>query len=388
MSASKKILSKSLKSQLIDLIRLKGSLTVNEYMKIVLTNPASGFYMNNDVFGVKGHFTTSPEISQMFGEILGAWLVHEWRRFGSPKPLRLIEFGPGRGTLISDIARTIDKLEGALNSVQIRLIEVSPKLREMQRLTLTQQAKSLCDNIEWHSQLESIEDRDSHPGFTAFIAHEYLDALPIHKFVRDRTSKQWRELLIDYDNNQELRFCIARQPTLSARLLIPENFQGDHIEVCPEAALQLERVSKCLNATQRGCMLVCDYGFDEDIDGPSNSDRDTFRAFKNHESWPPLRSPGEADLTADVDFGYLKNHLKDKALVHGSVVQRDFIIGCGLQHRLDSLLARAASDSEKQELISGASLMTEEMGQRYRFMSMFPKSLERLFENDPPAGFA
>lgn len=398
MSASKSI--KSLKSQLIDLIRLKGSLTVNEYMKIVLTNPASGFYMNDDVFGVKGHFTTNPEISQMFGELLGAWIVQEWRRFGSPKPLRLVEFGPGRGTLMSDIARTINHLEKAPNSVQIRLIEVSPKLRDIQHQTLTQKAKNLCENIEWHSQLEGIQDREIHPGFTAFVAHEFLDALPIHKFVRDRTSNQWRELLVDYNQNEELRFCIARQPTLSARLLIPENFQGDHIEVCPEAALQLERVSKCLNATHRGCMLICDYGFDDENDDSLEtnssssrkhmfkSDRDTFRAFKDHESWPPLKSPGEADLTADVDFGYLKNHLKDKALVYGSVPQKDFLLQCGLQHRLNSLLEQATSENDKAELISAANLMIDDMGQRYRFMSIFPSGSEHLFVDDPPAGFA
>jgi NADH dehydrogenase [ubiquinone] 1 alpha subcomplex assembly factor 7 len=382
MSASKTILNKSLKSQLIDLIRLKGPLTVNQYMKIVLTNPYSGFYMNNDVFGVKGHFTTNPEISQVFGEILGAWIIHEWRRFGSPKPLRLVEFGPGRGTLMSDITRTIDKLEKVSNSIQLRLIEVSPKLRDVQKQTLSQYS-----DIEWHSHLEGVQDRETHPGFTAFIAHEYLDALPIHKFVRDRTTKKWRELLIDYDKNQDLRFCIARQPTLSARLLVPEDFQGDHFEACPEAALQLERVSKCLNATQKGCMLICDYGFEDLDDALAKSNRDTFRAFKDHDSWPPLRDPGEADLTADVDFGYLKNHLKDKTKVYGTVSQRDFLLKCGLQQRVNFLLERSTSEKEKEDLITSANLMINDMGQRYKFMSIFPKGTDHLFDNDPPAGF-
>lgn len=389
MSASKFLASKSLKSQIIDLIRLKGPLTVNEYMKIVLTNPATGFYMNNDVFGVKGHFTTNPEISQMFGEILGAWIVHEWRRFGGAKPLRLVEFGPGRGTLMSDITRTINQLEKAPNSIQIRLIEVSPKLREIQQQTLAKYATSLCDDIGWYNQLEGLDDRETFSGFTAFIAHEYLDALPIHKFVRDGTTKKWRELLIDYDKNEELRFCIGRQPTLAARLLIPEDFHGDHIEVCPEAALQLERVSKCLNATQNGCMLICDYGFEENSHDNSKLDRDTFRAFRNHESWPILRSPGEADLTSDVDFGYLKNHLKDKALVYGSVNQKDFLLRCGIQYRLDTLLKQANTTTiERDELISAANLMINDMGQRYRFMSIFPSRMDHLFESDPPAGFS
>lgn len=402
MSASKKILSKSLKSQLIQLIRIKGPLTVAEYMRLVLTNPASGFYMNNDVFGSKGHFTTNPEISQTFGETIGAWIVQEWRRFECPKPLRLVEFGPGRGTLMSDVVRTIGKLERTLDAVQIRLIEVSPKLRDVQNQTLSSQAKGLFDQIRWYSHLGEIDDRESTNGFTAFLAHEYLDALPIHKFVRDKSTGKWRELLIDYDKNEELRYCIATMPRLSTRLLVPENFPGDHLEVCPEAALQLEKVTQCLNATQKGCMLVCDYGFDDESTDykqekvesnpmlKSNSilsNRDTFRAFKNHESWHPLKDPGEADLTADVDFGYFKKHLKDKAVVYGSVTQRDFLLKCGFQHRLSFLADKASSEKECLELKSGSDLIINEMGDRYRFMSIFPKGAEPLFGDDPPAGF-
>lgn len=373
-------------------------MTVAEYMKIVLTNPSSGFYMNNDVFGVKGHFTTNPEVSQIFGEILGSWIVQEWRRFGCPKPLRLVELGPGRGTLISDITRTINKLERAPNSILLRMIEISPRLREIQRQTLAKQSADLVDRTQWDSHIDALTDKDTQDGFTAFIAHEFLDAIPIHKFVREQKSNKWRELLIDYDQQERLRFCIGRQPTLSTRLLVPEEFQGNHIEVCPEAALCLEKVAKHLNNSQNGCMLVCDYGFDDDVDeshtrGESGqslpaikSNRDTFRAFKDHQPYPPLQEPGYADLTADVDFGYLKKHIKDKALTFGPVEQRNFLNRCGLQARLNVLLENASA-KEREELISGANLMTDDMGQRYKFLAIFPKESGHLFEGDPPAGF-
>lgn len=366
-------------------------MTVSDYMKIVLTNPESGFYMNNDVFGVKGHFTTNPEISQIFGEILGVWILQEWKRFNCPKPLNLVEFGPGRGTLMSDVARTLNSFEQSQNSIKIRMIEVSPHLQKIQRKTLDQAA----NYSQWHTNIDTLDGDDSE-GFTAYIAHEFLDALPIHKFVRDQGSKDWRELLIDYDKEYDLRFCISRQPSLSTRLLIPKDFDGDHLEVCPQAALQLEKVATRLNRSGKGCMLICDYGFEDDEEPesepgmtslkPIKSNRDTFRAFKSHDSWHPLKDPGEADLTSDVDFGYLKRHLRDKSLLFGSVSQKDFLVNCGLQARLNVLLERARDD-EKKILVSGANMMINDMGYRYRFLSMFPKGTESLFDGDPPAGF-
>lgn len=398
MSSVTRLATGPLKNKLIEIIRSKGPLSVADYMKIVLTNPESGFYMNDDVFGVKGHFTTSPEISQLFGEVIGAWVLQEWRRFGSPRPLKLIEFGPGRGTLMSDVARTICALEKPVrDDLQIKLIEMSPKLTEVQRKTLEKQ-NGLAKQARWYSLIEQVEKDDS--GFTAFLAHEYLDALPIHKFVRDPTTNAWRELVIDYDANQELRFCISRQPSLASRLLIPENFKGNHFEVCPQAALQLERVSERLNSSRKGCMLICDYGFERDYNNmsedksptvttsvePVRHERDTFRAFKNHQSWPPLKDPGEADLTADVDFGYLKRHLKDKSLIFGSVDQATFLTNCGLQARLQVLLKNASED-EKRDLLTGAEMIIEDMGTRYRFMALFPATCKAMFEQDPPAGF-
>lgn len=388
---------RSLKNKLIDIIRCKGPLSVADYMKIVLTNPESGFYMNDDVFGVKGHFTTSPEISQLFGEVIGAWILQEWKRFACPKPLRLVEFGPGRGTLISDVARTICALEKtARKDLSLKMIEMSPRLAKIQKETL-EKRNGLTSQVTWYSLIEQVEKDDS--GFTAFLAHEYLDALPVHKFVRDPKTNAWRELVIDYDANQELRFCISRQPSLASRLLIPEDFKGDHFEACPQAALQLERVSERLNSSTRGCMLICDYGFEQSFDkqsgnekstntssGPIRHDRDTFRAFKNHESWPPLKDPGEADLTADVDFSYLKRHLRDKSLIFGSVDQATFLTSCGIQSRLQTLL-RNADESEKENLISGVKMMIEDMGARYRFMALYPATCEALFRQDPPAGF-
>lgn len=400
MSAIKNVINGPLKSKLVELIRLRGPLTVADYMKIVLTNPESGFYMNDDVFGVKGHFTTNPEISQMFGEILGVWILQEWRRFSCPKPLRLVEFGPGRGTLMSDITRTLNNFKETHDNIHVSMIEMSSHLMALQEKALANgPIKNLLDRTTWHTAIESLPEEKQ--GFTAYVAHEFLDALPIHKFVRDpKESNAWRELLIDYDHREELRFCISKQPSLSTHLLIPSDFEGNHIEVCPQAALHVEKVATQLNKVGKGCMLICDYGFEEEpadcgIDGadlipslkPIKSARDTFRAFKNHEPWPALKDPGEADLTADVDFGYLKRHLKDKATVFGTVNQSDFLIKCGLQARLSSLLGKVTEEKEREDLVTGADMMINDMGERYKFLAVFPKDSTHLFVKDPPAGF-
>lgn len=363
------MLKSLLKTKLVELIQLKGPITVAEYMSIVLTNPESGFYMNNDVFGAKGHFTTSPEISQIFGEILGAWIFQEWRRFDCPKPLRIVEFGPGRGTLMCDITRTLSRFEKA--PIDVTMIEMSTHLKEVQKKNLTH-----LNGIRW---INSLDDLEKHrEGFTAFVANEFLDALPIHKFVRDTQTKKWRELLVDYDKDHNLRFCIARQPSLSTRL-VPQEFDGDHFEACPLATNILSDVAERLNSS-KGCMLICDYGFEGDYD------RDTLRAFKNHKAWPPLEEPGEADLTADVDFDYLKRHLHEKAYIFGPVEQGTFLIRCGLEARLQALLAKA-NKHEQENLKSGAKMLVEEMGKRFKLLSMFPKHTESLFKDDPPAGF-
>lgn len=388
-----------LKSKLIDLIRMKGPLTVADYMRIVLTNPESGFYMKDDVFGVKGHFTTNPEISQMFGEVIGAWFLQEWRRFNRSQPFRLIEMGPGRGTLTRDVTRTISCLNEKPEKVDITFVELSPHLKEIQASSLkTLQSSGFINHLDWYTHINALPKFED--GFSAFIAHEYLDALPINKFVRDRQTGKMRDLLIDYDEYQNLRFSIANQPSLAARLLVPEDFVGDHIEVCAEAVSQVERVVTQLNRSQSGCMLICDYGFEDEsqlakqperqksnsVIKPPKANRDTFRAFKEHQAWNPLKDPGTADLTADVDFGFIKRHIEDKALIFGPVDQKTFLLKCGLQARFDKLLEKVP-ESDKNDLKSEFEILVHEMGSRYKFMAIFPKDTNHLFNNDPPAGF-
>lgn len=194
-------------------IKTTGPITVAEYMKEVLISPLGGYYMHRDVFGETGDFITSPELNQMFGEMIAIWFLNEWSKVGSPKPLQIVELGPGRGTLSQDLLRVFDHF-GALQSATLHLVEVSPVLSDMQARRLCINSDNILDNksvihrqgishqgipVKWYRQLEDVPN-----CFTLLVAHEFFDALPVHKF--QKTKDGYREILIDIDPSKELSF--------------------------------------------------------------------------------------------------------------------------------------------------------------------------------------
>lgn len=180
--------------QLRSKIKATGPITVAEYMKEVLVNPRMGYYMRGDVFGQQGDFITSPEISQLFGELIGVWCLHEWFRLGTPSPFQVVELGPGRGTLMQDMIRVFSKFSDPKKLLTVHLVEISPKMRKLQETKLcgtsaspentTPELKFCKQNISvngvpifWYTHIEDVP-----AAFSCFIAHEFFDALPIHKF--------------------------------------------------------------------------------------------------------------------------------------------------------------------------------------------------------------
>ncbi|KAI1287060.1 Protein arginine methyltransferase NDUFAF7, mitochondrial [Halotydeus destructor] len=385
---------RTLHNEIIKRIKVSGPMTVSEYMRLVLTNPITGFYMTQDVFGSKGHFTTSPEISQVFGELVGVWLVNEWQRVGCPKPFRIIELGPGRGTLAADIGRVLSQFSQTRDSSSLHLVEISPHLTQIQEQTLcgtsslsegdrNKKLHSLCKSgipVTWYQTLEDVPDKT---GFNAFVAHEFFDALPIHKFQKNEQG-QYREVLIDFDDKtEELRYVIARNETPATKVFIDKDEVSTHFEVSPQTALIVNQVADNLNRNN-GCFLICDYGYDDAK--KTNKIKDTFRGFKNHALWNALEGAGTADLTADVDFGYIKRQVQDKALFFGPVSQEHFLKSLGIELRLQKLLEMATQE-EQVALKSGVNMVVNEMGQRFKFLSLFPRNNRDHFLNNPPAGF-
>ncbi|XP_041354570.1 protein arginine methyltransferase NDUFAF7, mitochondrial-like isoform X2 [Gigantopelta aegis] len=376
-------------------IKLNGPVTVAEYMREVLTNPLMGYYMNRDVFGSEGDFITSPEISQMFGELIGIWCLNEWMQDGHTNKLQIVELGPGRGTLADDMLRVFSKFKEAKDSVSLHLVEVSPTLSAMQEAKLTgQDVKSmpvkpdkLNDNnkhyreciskyghpVYWYKTLSDVPR-----GLSCFVAHEFLDALPIHKF--QKTDRGWCEVLVDSDDSStsELRFVLSNGPTTALKvfLQVDPDDSRDHIEVCPESGIVIQELSSRINQ-DGGYALIADYGH-------NGEKTDTFRGFKKHQLHDVLKDPGSADLTADVDFAYLKKVTENLVKTYGPITQQTFLENMGIGVRLQVLLQKASTENWK-DLISGYKMLTDKdkMGERFKFLAI----LKQKDSNYIPAGF-
>eukprot|EP00058_Branchiostoma_floridae_P024793 XP_002610283.1 hypothetical protein BRAFLDRAFT_126844 [Branchiostoma floridae] len=350
-------LLKHLRSQL----KAAGPITVADYMREVLTNPTAGYYMHKDVFGTQGDFITSPEISQMFGELLGVWCVNEWMLGGSPRSMQVVELGPGRGTLAQDMLRVFQQFPMMQDMVSLHLVEVSPKMAAMQEERLTgviedDKRKNAASGgdivykkrktkagvpISWYSDIHDVPR-----GFSCYIAHEFLDALPVHKFQAGE--------------------------------------KRDHLEVCPQAGVLVQHLANRI-VEHGGAALLADYGHD-------GTKTDTLRGFRNHQLHEVLQEPGSADLTADVDFSYLRHMCagKDKALTHGPITQREFLENMAIELRLQ-VLQRNADESQRKDLLSGYDMLTnpDKMGDRFKFFSITRQRTPPKGSRTPsePAGF-
>uniref|UniRef100_A0A6J0T8U3 Protein arginine methyltransferase NDUFAF7 n=2 Tax=Pogona vitticeps TaxID=103695 RepID=A0A6J0T8U3_9SAUR len=362
---------------LIMKIKSTGPITVAEYMREVLTNPVKGYYMHHDMLGEKGDFVTSPEISQIFGELIGIWFVSEWIASGKPKRFQLVELGPGRGSLTSDILRVFKQLNSLLSKceISIHLMEVSPKLSEIQASVLTEENTKLQESstaymqgitktglpIFWYRNLNDV------PGGNSFyLAHEFLDALPIHKF--QKTEKGWHELLVDIDPGapDKLRFVLAPSITPATKAFIHDEESRNHVEVCPDAGIIIQKLAQNIEENG-GAALIVDYGHD-------GTKTDTFRGFRGHKLHDVLISPGTADLTADVDFSYLQRIAQGRVATLGPIKQQDFLRNMGIDIRLQVLLQNANDVHTRNQLLRSYEMLMDldKMGGCFKFFAMLP----------------
>lgn len=381
-------------------IKATGPIPVAEYMREVLTNPVTGYYVKNNMLGPDGDFITSPEISQIFGELLGIWIISEWMGAGGPKQLQLVELGPGKGSLAADVLRVFSQLQSVLSgaSMSLHLVEVSPALSRIQAQNLTGTRNQEADRedepvyrrgetstglpVSWYRRLDDVP-----AGFSIFLAHEFFDALPIHKF--QRTEKGWREVMVDIDPEKpdQLRFVVAPSSTLASSTLVQADERRHHVEVCAEGGVIVQQLARRITE-DGGAALIADYGHD-------GTKTDTFRGFKGHQLHDVLASPGSADLTADVDFSYLRRVAGGGVACLGPVSQRTFLKNMGIDTRLQVLLRNCSDPSTRKQLISSYDMLTNpaKMGERFHFFSLLhpsrlakPKTSEGLkLEKKSPA---
>lgn len=253
---------------------------VAQYMKEILTSPHSGYYMSKDVFGQQGDFITSPEIGQIFGELLAVWCLAEYRKIGAPRPCQIVEMGPGRGTLVQDVIRVFSQFD-AMDSISIHLVEVSPFLSKLQSqklcfqstehdqpdLPFYRQGETVSGvKVYWYRRIEDVPNE-----FSIILAHEFFDALPIHKLQRD--GNLWKEILIDFDpeNPEKFRYVISRTETPISKVfpILYPNETRNHVEISPESDLVAKHIAERLES-YGGFGLIIDYGHEGDKE-------DTFR---------------------------------------------------------------------------------------------------------------
>ncbi|MCC3244989.1 class I SAM-dependent methyltransferase [Methylocystis sp. WRRC1] len=339
-----------LKQEIAAAIAHDGPMTLEHFMSLCLGHPLHGYYMTRDPFGAGGDFITAPEISQMFGELIGVWASEAWRAAGSPSPARLIELGPGRGTLMSDVLRVARISPQFLDAITAHLVEMSPALRDIQRQTLASAAKP----VDWATDFAHT------PHGPAFIlANEFFDALPVRHFVK--TIGGWRERLVGLDAGGELAFGLSDrvEPTLTAAAR-----EGSIIEVCPAGQRLMGDIAARLVA-EGGAMLVIDYGYTQTSLG------DSLQAVARHTYVDPLSAPGEADLTAHVDFAALGRAARAQgAKVMGPVTQAHFLLQLGIERRAQSL-SKKATPEQAEEIASAFDRLTGTQDPRRHMGALF-----------------
>lgn len=309
---------------LAERIRRDGPLSVAEYMALCLGDPQHGYYRRADAIGRGGDFITAPEISQIFGELIGLWAATVWTAIGQPVPLRLVELGPGRGTLMADALRAITKTVPALRAaIDLHLVEINARLRERQAAALA--AARPC----WHDSPATIPE-----GPAIIIANEFLDALPVQQFIR--LGDGWHERSVGLEGD---RLIYATGALVSNPPLEPAHAQaplGATVEIS-QASRDLVAMVAARIAAQGGAALFIDYG------APASGTGDTLQAVREHQKVDPLELPGESDLTAHVDFAAAARAARAVgAAVHGPVPQGLFLSRLGIAARAAILLRNAA----------------------------------------------
>jgi SAM-dependent MidA family methyltransferase len=340
------------------LIGQEGPISMERFMALALAHPTHGYYMNRDPFGAEGDFTTAPEISQMFGELIGLWAAEVWAAMGAPNPLRLIEFGPGRGTLMSDALRAARVAPEFRAALDVWLIDTSPALAAIQHDTLLTAGAP----VSWASRLGEAPD-----GPAIMIANEFLDALPIRQYVRG--ARGWHERLVGLDGAGKLTFGLAAEPE---RFITAQAHEGDVLEVSAVGHRLMFEVGGRL-ARQGGAALFIDYGHTATGIG------DTLQALRAHRMVDPLTDPGEVDITAHVDFAAMARSARAAgAAVHGPIDQGDFLKALGLEQRAQALIGRAgpaqaAGVEAARERLAGKG--ADEMGALFKVMVVANRQL-------------
>lgn len=333
----------------------EGPIPLARYMQECLGHPEHGYYSSGDPFGAAGDFVTAPEISQVFGELIGLWLAERWDSMGRPAGMHLVELGPGRGTLMADLLRALEVMPELVQSAEVHLVESSRSLREAQARQI---------DARWHTRFEEMPD-----GPLFIVANEFFDALPVHHYVK--TEDGWAERLVSYG---EAGFSLTHGPAGDAPAGLPARLAatakpGAVFEICPEA----ERLGEAIGARIArfgGAALIIDYGYLESAFG------ETLQAVRRHQPVDIFDRPGQSDLTAHVDFERLAGAIeRGGALPVGPVTQGRFLSSLGIEVRA-ALLARRANLRQARDLDAAVRrlIAPDMMGELFKVLAVVDRT--------------
>lgn len=354
-----------LEAKLKRLIAIDGPMPVGQFMALCLTDPVHGYYVTRDPFGAGGDFTTAPEISQMFGELIGLWAASVWRQLGAPDRVRVVELGPGRGTLMADALRAARVVPGFAAAARIDLVETSPVLRRRQQAAL----EPFAIGPQWHRHFTGISGSP-----LLVIANEFFDAMPVNQAVR--TPDGWHERMVGLDRDGELTLALHPEPLRGFSITLPPPLRRAPLGAVREwrsNTLIVEIAQRLVQA--RGAALIIDYGEVESGLG------DTLQAVGRHRHAGVLETPGEVDLTAHVDFAALGRAAAEAgARVHGPLTQRGFLMRLGIKTRAERLAA--ATPARAAEIAAAHARLTARgacgMGDLFKVIAVSDQGLRAL----------
>ena len=359
----------SLESEIRRLIAVVGPIPVAQYVALCLTHPAHGYYVTRDPLGAAGDFITAPEVSQMFGELIGLWSAAAWKAMGSPENVRLVELGPGRGTLLRDALRALQVTPAFRKALVVHLVEVSPALERVQRETLVNAGAI----VQWHRDLSEVP-----AGPVIIIANEFIDAIPVHQMVKQEDG--WHERVVGVTAAGIYTFGVRPEPVPHFERVLPKSVReapaGSIFEWRPDnLAFEIGR-----RVRDKGVALMIDYGHTESEVG------DTLQAVGQHAFADPLIAPGAVDITAHVDFQAFGAAAESMgAAIYGPIEQGDFLARLGIEARAQALKATALP-AKKTEIEAAYARLTQRgrtgMGRLFKVMALADPAI------GPPPAFA
>ena len=332
----------ALEKIIIEMIEAEGPMPLDRYMSLCLGHPQHGYYMTRDPFGAAGDFTTAPEISQVFGEMIGVWCVNAWMSLGQPSPFALVEMGPGRGTLMADLLRAAKAAPEFLKAVEVHFVEMSPVLQKLQR-------EKLDAHVTWHASLDSLPNMP-----TLFVANEFFDALPVQQF--EMRSGQGFERYVGVSNGQLKMGLVASSWQGEADGIYEVSQVSQNI-----AAEMKERIEAC-----GGAALITDYGHVQSAAG------DTVQAMHRHKYCSILEAPGEVDITSHVDFSKLSHS--------PTLSQGAFLKAMGIVMRTEKLAEKLNGEEKKNFLAATHRLIdAAQMGELFKVMCVVQKGATQIY---------